>query len=58
MTPPIPIPKAAATPSERERARAVRITMTKLGPGLAAPTAMAPEIARMARARSHDDLLC
>lgn len=35
------MPSAAARPSARE-ATAVRATITKLGPGLIAPTAMAP----------------
>jgi hypothetical protein len=35
------MPSAAASPSVRE-ATAVRATITKLGPGLIAPTAIAP----------------
>ena len=42
----------AANPSARDLATAVRTTMTKLGPGLAAPMAMAAAIARMARVAS------
>src|SRR3954463_4241161 len=49
ITPPTPMPKAAVAPSLRERASAVRITITKLGPGLAAPMAIAPAMVTMAR---------